>query len=86
MITRLMLSLKKVGSAQNGWSFLEMTTAHRADEMGSRLRYVDRPRHSLDEDRLRRFRTQRMDDLEGISVDVPEGIEMDDTKNSEEAI
>ena len=81
-----MLSLKKVGSTQNGWSFLEMTTVHRADEMGSRLRYADRLRRSLDEDLPRRVGMQKKEDLEGISVDVSEEIEMGDTKNSEEAV
>lgn len=58
----------------------------RAGEIGSRLRYADRPQHSLDEDWPQRFRTQRMEDLEEILVDVPEGIEMTDTKDSEEAV
>lgn len=55
----------------------------RADEIGSRLRYADRPRHSLDEDWPQRFGTQRKEDLEEIPVDVPEGIEMADTKDSD---
>jgi len=33
MITRLILSLKKVASKENGWSFAEMTTMRRVDEL-----------------------------------------------------
>jgi len=33
MITRLMLSLKKAASRENGWLFSEMTTVRRVDEL-----------------------------------------------------
>ena len=85
MITRLMLSLKKAASTENGWSFAEMATARRTDEMSTMdVRYGDRMRPSLGGDRAREgFRARRADDLE-FSVDVPEEIVMAITTSSEE--
>lgn len=69
-----MLSLKKVASAENGWSFSEMTTVRRADEVSSvNVRYDGPARPLIGGYRARKgFRTQGMGDLEEVSTGVPE--------------
>jgi len=88
MITRLMLSLKKAASKENGWSFTEMTTARRADEMGAtHVRHGDRTQPSLDGYRAREgygVRSANDYDLEEFSVDIPEEIGIAITTNLEE--
>jgi hypothetical protein len=68
MISRLMISLKKAATMENGWSLSEMTTMRRVDE----LRFVQpensyRTRPSLDGDQPRRgFRTSETNDFDHV--------------------
>ncbi|KAF9645077.1 hypothetical protein BDM02DRAFT_3190024 [Thelephora ganbajun] len=86
MISRLMLSLKKTATTENGWSFSEMTTARRADEVSSmHVEHDNRARPSLDGDRARKgFRTRKPEGLEEVPADVSEEIGMAITKSMEE--
>ena len=85
MISRLMISLKKAATLENGWSLSEMTTIRRIDE----LRFVEqeisnRSRLSLDEGRPRKgFRTSEAGDLDQLYFSEEIGMEI--TQNSEES-
>ena len=84
MITRLMLSLKKVASEENGWSFSQMTILRRLDESGSmNLVQITSTLPSHDAARVREgFRTRGTMDLE-VPTDISEEIGMAYTKDSE---
>jgi hypothetical protein len=86
MISRLMLSLKKAASGQNGWMISEMTTARRIDEINTTyVKNYNPARPSFDGDRAQKgFRTLRTEGLEEVSIDAPEEIGMAITRNSEE--
>jgi len=68
MISRLMISLKKAATMENGWSLSEMTTMRRVDE----LRFVQqedsfRTRPSLDGNQSRKgFRTSETSDFDHV--------------------
>lgn len=85
MISRLMISLKKAAIAENGWSFSEMTTARRVDEMRfAHWENSGRTRPSLEGYRARKvLRTSRTDDLDQISADFSEDIGMGVNNRSE---
>jgi hypothetical protein len=80
MITRLMLSLKKAASTENGWSFTEMTSVRRVDE-SIHIGCSDHPQPSHDVARTRMgFRARRTEELGVVSVEVPEEIVMANAK------
>ena len=78
MISRLMLSLRKAASAENGWSLMEMSTVRHADEArfaqdGSK----NRTRPWLAGNRSRTgFRARRTDEFDQVSVEIFEEIGM----------
>lgn len=86
MISRLMLSLKKVASTDNGWSFAEMTAMRRTDELGSvHFLHEGHTRPSFDEDRAQKgFRVRGPEGPEGFLTDDFEEIGMGITRDSEE--
>lgn len=86
MITRLILSLKRAASTENGWLFSEMTTVRLTDETDTmHLRSGYRTRPLLGGNRARQgSRALGADNLEEASIGVPEEIGMAITENLEE--
>jgi len=79
MITRLILSLKKAASRENGWSFAEMTTMRRMDETIPMHANRKRPIHNVD----RAGKGFRMLGGTEVSADTSE-IAIADTESPEE--
>jgi hypothetical protein len=74
MISRLMLSLRKAASVENGWSLTEMTTVRRVNE----IRFVQAGNQPQTE-----FRMPRTEDFDQVSEDSFEEIGMAVTKGWE---
>jgi len=86
MIARLMLSLKKAATVEDGWSFAEMTTARRPNEMRfAKDESGDYTRHSVDESwGQNRFRMLRTEGSHQVTTDSFEEIGMEATKSWDE--
>ena len=76
MISRLMISLKKAATVEDGWSLSEMTTLRRVDEMRFVHQGDSNPtRPSLDEYRPGKgFKMSQASDLNQVSTNFSEEI------------
>ena len=81
-----MLSLKKAATVEDGWSFSEMTTVHRPNEMQfAQEETGDHTRHWVDESQARsRFRMPRRGESDQVTTDTYEEIGLETTKSLDE--